>query len=736
MAGDGTNPTESAIVGGTVTGHHLLHIDGYSHTKDQLPNGRCIDSRPFTVGGHLWRIGYYSNGDVADGSAYMAVYLTIDENVVVAVKAFAKFSLFFNGEPTPPAFVHTTEPFVFSKKGIGYGFSKYAKRELMEGSIVEDKFTIRCDVVVSTELRAEDRPPAPAPSDFAAVVPPSDLHRHLGDLLDSKHGADVTFQVGGEAFRAHRYVLAARSPVFRAELFGAMREATAAAAASSSDSEAIRVDDMEAPVFSALLRFVYTDALPAAPGGADDGQAAGGGSEEAAAMAQHLLVAADRYDLKRLKLLCEDKLRRHIDAASAASMLALAEQHHCRSLKEACLVFLSSPANLHAAMRSDGFEHLSRSCPGVIKELISKLVPPMPPPTTAPPFASSAIVAGAVNGHHVLRIDGYSHTKNTVRNGQHIRSCMFRAAGCSWIVYYYPNGYTAESADFISLYAELQDDVLTTAQFTVSLLDELGRPGWTYRSSSCTCKCSGSSGEEYSMWGGERFIRRDELEQSEYVRDDRLAIRFDVAVMDKLRTTEEIAGGAVPPSEMSRHFADLLASGDGADVEFRVGGETVAAHRVVLAARSRVFRAELLGPMKEGVAANGAIQVDDMDAEVFRSLLHFVYTDSLPPETGTPREGAAAMAQHLIVAADRYDLERLKLICEERLCEHIGVATAATTLELAERHHCHGLKRACMEFLSSPTNLKAAMETDGFEQLSCPAVLKELMAKALVLRLI
>ncbi|BAF26552.1 BTB/POZ and MATH domain-containing protein 3 [Oryza sativa Japonica Group] len=371
MAGDTTKPTESAIVGSTVTGHHLLHIDGYSHTKDRLPNGCYMDSRPFTVGGHLWRIGYYPNGDVADASAYMAVYPSIDENVIVAVKAFAKFSLFFNGEPTPPAFVHTTEPFVFSRKGIGYGFSKYAERELMEGSIVDDKFTIRCDVGVSTELRAEDRPP----SDFAAVVPPSDLHRHLGDLLDSKHGADVTFQVGGEAFRAHRYVLAARSPVFRAELFGAMREATAAAAASSSDSEAIRVDDMEAPVFSALLRFVYTDALPA-PGGADDGQAAGGGSySEEAAMAQHLLVAADRYDLKRLKLLYEDKLRRHIEAASAASMLALVEQHHCRGLKEACLVFLSSPANLHAAMGSDGFEHLSRSCPGVIKELISKLVP-------------------------------------------------------------------------------------------------------------------------------------------------------------------------------------------------------------------------------------------------------------------------------------------------------------------------------------------------------------------------
>uniref|UniRef100_A0A0E0ISC1 BTB domain-containing protein n=1 Tax=Oryza nivara TaxID=4536 RepID=A0A0E0ISC1_ORYNI len=325
----------------------------------------------------------------------------------------------------------------------------------------------------------------------------------------------------------------------------------------------------------------------------------------------------------------------------------------------------------------------------------------MPPPTTAPLSASSAIVAGAVNGHHVLRIDGYSHTKNTVRNGQHVRSCMFRATGRSWIVYYYPNGYNAESAVHGQPARRARPAGLVLPELLVHVqVQRLLRRGVQHV-------------------GGERFIRRDQLEQSENVRDDRLAIRFDVAVMDKLRTTEEIAGGgggAVPPSEMSRQFADLLASGDGADVEFRVGGETVAAHRAVLAARSRVFRAELFGPMKEGVAANGTIQVDDMDAEVFRSLLHFVYTDSLPPETGTPREGAA-MAQHLIVAADR-----LKLICAERLCEHIGVATVATTLELAERHHCHGLKRACMEFLSSPTNLKAAMETDGFEQLSCPAV--------------
>jgi speckle-type POZ protein len=38
---------------------------------------------------------------------------------------------------------------------------------------------------------------------------------------------------------------------------------------------------------------------------------------------------------------------------------------------------------------------------------------------------------------------------------------------------------------------------------------------------------------------------------------------------------------------------------DGADVTFQVGGEKLLAHRIVLAARLSVFKAELLGTMKE-----------------------------------------------------------------------------------------------------------------------------------------
>ena len=91
-------------------------------------------------------------------------------------------------------------------------------------------------------------------------------------------------------------------------------------------------------------------------------------------------------------------------------------------------------------------------------------------------------------------------------------------------------------------------------------------------------------------------------------------------------------------------------------------------------------------------------------------LLHFIYWDELPDMQelmGIDSKSASTLvAQHLLAAADRYALERLKVICESRICEGITVNTAATTLALAEQHHCFQLKAVCLKFVSLPENLK------------------------------
>ncbi|XBI84000.1 hypothetical protein VPH35_092396 [Triticum aestivum] len=344
--GNGLPPVSgsaSSIVAGAVSGYHVLKIVGYSRTKE-VPNGEWIDSCPFQVGGRTWHVRYYPNGNRTEDIDYISVFLEFDGTVaeadaVKAVKAQAKFSLLDqDGNPAPTYSWGTgTRNFSVEKS---WGFKQYIKREELEKSqlLKDDSLAVKIDVTVTNEFHARKTP--------SVVVPPSDIHRHLGDLLSSKAGT----------FSAHRLVLAARSPVFRAEFFGNMKEGTT--------TEAICIDDIEAEVFKALLDFMYTDALPDMD------------HQEESAVAQHLLVAADRYDMERLKLICEDKLCNHIDTSSVATILALAEQHHCHELKAACLVFLSSPVNLYGAMESEGFQFLTKSCPGVIKDLLMSHVAP------------------------------------------------------------------------------------------------------------------------------------------------------------------------------------------------------------------------------------------------------------------------------------------------------------------------------------------------------------------------
>ncbi|RLM78299.1 hypothetical protein C2845_PM12G14640 [Panicum miliaceum] len=63
----------------------------------------------------------------------------------------------------------------------------------------------------------------------------------------------------------------------------------------------------------------------------------------------------------------------------------------------------------------------------------------------------------------------------------------------------------------------------------------------------------------------------------------------------------------------------------------------------------------------------GVIHVDDMEAQVFRFLLRCVYTDTLSDDLGIDQQGSGMAQHHTFVAADRYNLERLKLICVQGL---------------------------------------------------------------------
>nr|CAB3494648.1 unnamed protein product [Digitaria exilis] len=344
----------SAIVGDIMLGHHELHIDGYSLTKGELPTGKSIMSHPFRAGDSSWRIKYYPNGFRSEYTDSISIFLALNESVPVPVKAQAIFGLLDPADKPVQGSIKFMNLREYSGARREFGIAKFIDRQWLETSeyLLNDCLKIFCFVIISEKLRSEDRS-AHAPF---VVVPPSDLNQHLGNLFVAEDGADVTFQVAGKAFKAHRFLLAARSPVFKAELLGGMKESRAII------GDHIQIDDILPQVFETLLHFVYNDSLPEMEG------------QEEAMMAQHLLEAADRYDMQRLKLICEDKLCRHLDVSTVATTLVLAEQHNCQGLKEACIEFLKSSDALEAVMETDGFDHMAKSCPALIKELMLKLV--------------------------------------------------------------------------------------------------------------------------------------------------------------------------------------------------------------------------------------------------------------------------------------------------------------------------------------------------------------------------
>jgi speckle-type POZ protein len=149
------------------------------------------------------------------------------------------------------------------------------------------------------------------------------------------------------------------------------------------------------------------------------------------------------------------------------------------------------------------------------------------------------------------------------------------------------------------------------------------------------------------------------------------------------------------------------------DVTFLVGGEEFSAHSSVVAARSPVFEAELNSATR---AAGEYVRIDDMLPEVFDSLLDFAYTDSLPEMAGAEE---STMAEHLLVAADRFGMQDLKVICEEQLlCTDINEDTIAKMLKLAVQHHCSLLRDACIEFLEDPPVFQAVMANGDEDLLS------------------
>ena len=154
------------------------------------------------------------------------------------------------------------------------------------------------------------------------------------------------------------------------------------------------------------------------------------------------------------------------------------------------------------------------------------------------------------------------------------------------------------------------------------------------------------------------------------------------------------------------HFEQMLADKEFSDLEIECDWDKFRCHQSILAARSPVLKAMIQDGKEKAKKAEQLlkIEVDDVDREVFGVMLTFIYTGDLKKKTsyfGTPLEKfLTEKASELLEAADKYQLDLLKEVWEEKLCSMLNVENSMEFLVLGDLYQASKLKKMALSLVN------------------------------------
>lgn len=167
--------------------------------------------------------------------------------------------------------------------------------------------------------------------------------------------------------------------------------------------------------------------------------------------------------------------------------------------------------------------------------------------------------------------------------------------------------------------------------------------------------------------------------------------------------------GYIPPSTLASDFKQIFNSPLGSDVTLTVDGHTgqpIYAHRVILAWRSDTFKAMLYQGMSESTAK--AITFKDIAFHTLSQLVEYLYTDTLDISSDNVVD--------LFVAADRFQVNRLRSLCENYFFMNVSGEDVCSVLELADKYNAHPLRQYCINWILC--NFGEMLMTDDYLNLS------------------
>jgi len=164
-----------------------------------------------------------------------------------------------------------------------------------------------CDICEGGSPQADQQQPPLSPTTALC----DDFRR----LCLSPESSDVVFAIAEEEIPAHKLILATRLPYFKTLFASGMKEST---------SNRVVIDDIDAPAFKQVLKFIYCGDFP------EDIDSAG----------EVYLPIAEKYGLRRLKEESAKAMEKGVTTENVMERVILAHLFQCSSLKKRCFQVL------------------------------------------------------------------------------------------------------------------------------------------------------------------------------------------------------------------------------------------------------------------------------------------------------------------------------------------------------------------------------------------------------------
>ncbi|KAL7547245.1 hypothetical protein ACHAWF_011617 [Thalassiosira exigua] len=270
------------------------------------------------------------------------------------------------------------------------------------------------------------------------------------------------------------------------------------------------------------------------------------------------------------------------------------------------------------------------------------------------------------------------------------------------------NETSADRDPWIGFFLENMGTSPYVIRCTIVLRDSLGKAFTTFNFDPKIYQTN----DEYGSWGGEVVNRSDVLD------DDNNILSGGALVVDALLQYHPTEKSPSPSSSLARNILQLLDNEKSADVMFWVGGESIAAHKLILQMNSPA-----LFDFCAKHTSGSPIHINDITPQTFRTVLRYIYGEEIPDTDTILTHG-----RDILDAANRYGVVGLKVAVEAALVHSFAITyqNALDWLIFSDAKVCPLLKE-CALSICTACALDNLNDDDSKKLKESPRLMEDLM---------